>query len=367
MHNTSDELNSTTTEIFLKTSNTNFPYITLPRCLRFLSFKAPDGKEIRITLDHIGLLHYFHELEFHYKSMRTMASETGISLEKLNRLKKELTYPCVEIDTSLLKVSEFRDVNNNLRHQLELFADYDKLASYDKYLFEEFEGKSRRDRWINQWKISRGGVFRKSKHGCFENRNEDNLNTENLTTTTKTNLYKTNLGKGGGTHKPKKIQITPSSYSVKVAEKVVVDFKKKLIEQLKDNGYNDHSIRCALKYASKNKDIILSKPSPVGWVIAGMKGGWIKKEADDEEKLKKEIESTKNTIEENKKSAQKVAEYFGLKLKALTTPYRYSLKAEDTHIFFSYEDKGYPIAYNDERFAYKLKKIWDKCESLTST
>ena len=99
----------------------NCHFLWVPRIVNFLSRKDEMGKLHRITSSHIHFLLYLHGLPEFYKSISTMAFELGWSKRFVIKIKKELSEKWEEIDCPLISVSCFKTLQNQLRHQIELF------------------------------------------------------------------------------------------------------------------------------------------------------------------------------------------------------------------------------------------------------
>lgn len=135
----------------------HLPYIQVPKVLRFLSIKLPDGNTKRFTMYHIAFLTYLSEMSEMYKSRSTIARELGISLTMVRNLIKELQYPIHETGEPLIVISKFRDRDNQIRNQYEVFPHQEKLGKWYDTLYNEDDGHSHRERWLSQWDIANQG------------------------------------------------------------------------------------------------------------------------------------------------------------------------------------------------------------------
>jgi hypothetical protein len=186
----------------------HYPFLALPKITRYLSFIDENGERRRYTAYHRDFLLHLLEVPEFYQGGRRAAKDLGMAHSTYKKIKKELSLPTVELGVSLIHVSEFRDLKNNTRHQIEVFWCQVEMAAYYEKLFGD-DGEIYRNNWIGLWDETV-----KLKKCLSGPRNGPRVGRETAHNKTKDNQTKNNNKRGRG---------EPPNVEARASPSVVVD------------------------------------------------------------------------------------------------------------------------------------------------
>ena len=185
----------------LETAKINYPFIAIPKVLRYLSFIDDDGNQKPLSPNHVWYLTYCAELEECYKSLKTQAKELRICKDTVIKLRRELEKPMVEIGVPLIRTSKFFDNHDNERTLIEVFPSQKELSEYHDKIYDKETGQAYRNRWNElavgwkKFKKSLGGG-RLDRQGGVDGVDTNYTNWKEHKSSTKTTTKKGNHRKG---------------------------------------------------------------------------------------------------------------------------------------------------------------------------
>lgn len=139
------------------------PYTQLPKILRYLSFIDDQGLQKPLNERHTHYLAYLYEVPKFYKSLRQQARELRWSKTTVVKIRDELAKPMVEIGVPIIYISEFTDIDNEPRTEIEVYKHQKEMGAYYDKLYNKETGHSYREQWIDlansfkEFKKSLGG------------------------------------------------------------------------------------------------------------------------------------------------------------------------------------------------------------------